>query len=186
MNETVNVRLGSVLLLLLSLLLGGCRNDSGEPPLAGASLGGPFTLTDQNGRRVSDRDFAGRYRIVYFGFASCPDVCPTDLQTVGAALRAFERSDAERAQRVQPIFITVDPARDTPAVLRDYVANFHPRLIGLTGTESEVAQVDGDRRPPSPGDIQATSNRRTLSAAGPRGAVGIARAAERRAERRRG
>ena len=166
------------MLRVLSLLLGGCRNDSGEPPLAGASLGGPFTLTDQNGRRVSDRDFAGRYRIVYFGFASCPDVCPTDLQTVGAALRAFERSDAERAQRVQPIFITVDPARDTPAVLRDYVANFHPRLIGLTGTESEVAQVARafrvyyERRDPAPGapaDQYLVDHQRIVILYGPQG-----------------
>ena len=109
------------------------------PPLKGATMGGPFTLTDQNGRRVSDRDFAGKYRLVYFGYTFCPDVCPVDLQVIGAGLRRFEASDPARAARVQPIFITVDPARDTPAVLRQYVAAFHPRLIGLTGSAEEIA-----------------------------------------------
>jgi protein SCO1 len=128
--------------LLFSLLLLGCaREQAGDPPLKGASMGGPFTLTDQNGRRVSDRDFAGSYRLIYFGFTFCPDVCPVDLQTIGAGLRQFEREHAARAARVQPIFITVDPARDTPQVMRAYVANFHPRLIGLTGSEQEIAQV---------------------------------------------
>ena len=91
-------------------------------------MGGPFTLTDQNGRRVSDRDFAGQYRLVYFGFTFCPDVCPVDMQVIGAGLRRFEASDPARAARVQPIFISVDPARDTPAVLRRFVAAFHPAL----------------------------------------------------------
>jgi protein SCO1/2 len=104
-------------------------------------MGGPFTLTDQGGRRVSDRAFAGKYRIVYFGYTFCPDVCPVDMQVIGAGLSRFEASDPARAARVQPIFVTVDPARDTPAVLRRFVAAFHPRLIGLTGTEAEIAQA---------------------------------------------
>ena len=177
MNETAILR-PAWLLLLLALLLGGCQDDPGAPPLAGASMGGPFTLTDQNGRRISDRDFAGKYRVVYFGFASCPDVCPTDLQALGAALRQFEGSDPERARRVQPIFITVDPARDTPAVLRDYVANFHPRLIGLTGSESEIAEVARafrvyyDRREPEPGapaDQYLVDHQRIIVLYGPQG-----------------
>lgn len=140
MNESAASRLG-LLALLLTLLLGGCQRAVGEPPLAGATMGGPFTLTNQEGRRVSDSDFAGRYRLVYFGFTFCPDVCPVDLQTIGAGLRQFEARDPGRAERVQPIFISVDPARDTPEVLRRYVANFHPRLVGLTGTEAEIARV---------------------------------------------
>ena len=142
MNESATMRLTLLVSLLAMLLLGGCRGQAGAAvPLEGATMGGPFTLTDQNGRRVSDSQFAGKYRLVYFGFTFCPDVCPTDLQAIGAGLRQFEQSDPARAARVQPIFITVDPARDTPEVLRRYVANFHPRLIGLTGTEPEIAAV---------------------------------------------
>lgn len=141
MNECALSRLPALLALAVALILAGCRGDSGPPPLEGATLGGPFTLTDQNGQRVSDTDFAGKYRLVYFGFTFCPDVCPVDLQTIGAGLRQFERDDPARAAKVQPIFITVDPARDTPAVLREYVAAFHPRLIGLTGSEQEIAAV---------------------------------------------
>jgi len=137
MNESVRC----LFVLLLALLIGGCAQRSDSPPLKGATMGGPFTLTDQSGRRVSERDFAGKYRLVYFGFTFCPDVCPTDLATIGAGLRRFEAKDAARAARVQPLFITVDPARDTPDVLRRYVANFHPRLIGLTGSEAEIADV---------------------------------------------
>jgi protein SCO1/2 len=140
MNESAPLRLSaSLLLLVLALLIAGCRRDARPPPLEGASMGGPFSLTDQNGRRVTDRDFADRYRLVYFGYTFCPDVCPTDLQKIGAGMRRFEQSDPQRAARVQPIFITVDPARDTPEVLRAFVANFHPRLIGLTGSEAEIA-----------------------------------------------
>ena len=141
MNESAPRRLFALFPLLFALVLGACSADPGPPPLEGATMGGAFTLTDQNGRRVSDTDFAGKYRLVYFGFSFCPDVCPTDLQKIGAGLRRFEQSDPSRAAKVQPIFITVDPARDTPDVLRRYVANFHPRLIGLTGSEEEIARV---------------------------------------------
>lgn len=127
-----------ILLVAMLLLAVGCRRVEPAPPLAGSSVGGPFSLVDQDGKRVRDSDFNGRYRLVYFGFTNCPDVCPVDLAAAGAGLRAFEALDPERAARVQPIFITVDPARDTPAQLQAYVANFHPRLIGLTGTEAEI------------------------------------------------
>ena len=137
MNESAVLRLPATLCLSIALSLSGCGREAG-PPLEGASMGGAFALTDQNGRRVTDRDFAGRYRLIYFGYTFCPDVCPTDLQKIGAGLRQFERSDPQRGARVQPIFITVDPARDTPQVMRGYVGNFHPRLIGLTGTEQEI------------------------------------------------
>lgn len=141
MNECARLRLSAVIPLLLALFLGGCQRDVVPPPLEGATMGGPFTLTDQNGRRVSDTDFAGKYRIVYFGFTFCPDVCPADLATIGAGLRQFESGDPGRAARVQPLFISVDPARDTPPVLRAYVANFHPRMVGLTGSEEEISRV---------------------------------------------
>jgi protein SCO1/2 len=141
MNECARPRLLALIPLFLAILLGGCQRDAAPPPLEGATMGGPFTLTDQNGRRVRDSDFAGKYRIVYFGFTFCPDVCPADLATVGAALRQFESRDPARGARVQPIFISVDPARDTPPVLRAYVANFHPRMVGLTGSEEEITRV---------------------------------------------
>jgi protein SCO1 len=177
MNESAASRL-ALFTLLLALLLGGCERGSAEPPLKGATMGGPFTLTSQDGRRVSDADFAGRYRLVYFGFTFCPDVCPVDLQTIGAGLRQFEARDAARAERVQPIFISVDPARDTPEALGRYVANFHPRLIGLTGSEAEVARVARahgvyfQREPPAdgaPADTYLVNHSRMAVLYGPAG-----------------
>lgn len=143
MNESASVRPFVLLLLLPILLLGACGR-AGPPadsPIKGSRIGGPFTLTDQNGRRVSDRDFAGRYRLVYLGYTYCPDVCPVDLRVLTEGLRQFEQSDPALGAKVQPIFITVDPARDTPAVLREYVAAFHPRLVGLTGSEGEISRT---------------------------------------------
>jgi protein SCO1 len=134
-------RILTSLLLAFALLATGCSQRSPEPPLAGARIGGPFALTDQNGRTVRDTDFAGHYRLIYFGYSFCPDVCPTDLQSIGQAMIQFEKKDPARAARVQPIFITVDPERDTPAVLKPYVAAFHPRLIGLTGSKQQIDQV---------------------------------------------
>jgi protein SCO1/2 len=129
--------------MLAALLLAACTpaGAGDAPPLQGARLGGPFTLTDQNGRRTSDAGFKGRYRLVYFGYTYCPDVCPVDLQQIGLALRNLEKEEPELAARVQPIFITTDPERDTPAVLKEYVAAFHPRLLGLTGSPQQIAAV---------------------------------------------
>ena len=127
--------------LLLPLGLAGCSSQpSAEPPpLAGAAIGGPFTLTDKAGRTVRWSDFAGRYRIVYFGYTFCPDACPTD---VAAMMRGFDRFAAAHsslAAQVQPMFITIDPARDTQAVVGEFAAAFSPRLLGLTGTPEQVA-----------------------------------------------
>ncbi|TFI59523.1 redoxin domain-containing protein [Sphingomonas parva] len=141
MNETAKSRIFLILSLFLGVLAAACSDARQEPPLQGAAIGGPFTLTDQNGRQVRDSDFAGKYRIVYFGFANCPDVCPTDLAAIGQALRQFEKSDPALAAKVQPLFITVDPERDTPAALKQYVASFHPRLIGLTGSPQQIADA---------------------------------------------
>ena len=105
-------------------------------PLAGR-FGGPFTLTAHDGRRLSDQDFRGRFMLIFFGFTRCPDICPTDLATMAKALELL----GPLADRVQPLFVTVDPARDDPAALGDYVSSFHPRLIGLTGSEPEIAAV---------------------------------------------
>jgi protein SCO1/2 len=98
-------------------------------------IGGAFELVDHTGRAVTQADFAGDFMLVYFGFTSCPDICPTAMQAVAQALDDL----GGKAARVRPVLITVDPERDTPAVLADYVANFHPRLVGLTGTPEQVA-----------------------------------------------
>jgi protein SCO1 len=129
------------LALIALALLAACGQPAAPetPPLDGARMGGPFTLTDQNGQRVSDRAFAGQYRLIYFGYTFCPDVCPVDVQKLMAGFKAFEQADPARAKRVQPFFITVDPERDTPAVLKQFVSAFHPRLIGLTGSPEEIA-----------------------------------------------
>ncbi|MBY0300163.1 MAG: SCO family protein [Sphingomonas ginsenosidimutans] len=126
----------------LALALAACSaQPAATPPLAGARIGGPFTLTDQNGRTVTDSDFAGRYRIVYFGYTFCPDVCPVDVQNISAALKLVEAKDAALGKRIVPIFVTVDPARDTPAVLKKFTAAFHPRLVGLTGSAEAIAKT---------------------------------------------
>ncbi|KTF69694.1 SCO family protein [Sphingomonas sp. HT-1] len=141
-GDTMNSVFQKLQPLAAALALAACGADNtGEPPLAGARIGGPFTLTDQNGKRVQDADFAGKYRIVYFGYTYCPDVCPTDLAKIGAAFRALEKQAPRTAAKIVPLFISVDPERDTPAQLKQYVGNFHPRLIGLTGTPQQVAQV---------------------------------------------
>ncbi len=132
----MNKYLAFAALLLLAACQPGARQ---APPLEGARMGGPFALTNQEGKRVSDKDYAGQYRMIYFGYTFCPDVCPVDVQKLMAGFKAFEKADAARARRVQPIFVTVDPERDTPAVLKQFVSAFHPRLIGLTGTPDEIA-----------------------------------------------
>lgn len=100
-------------------------------------IGGPFTLTDQTGKIRRDDEFRGKLMIVYFGYTSCPDVCPTDLMAISQAIDALG-ADGEK---IQPVFITLDPERDTQAQLADYVAAFHPRLIGLTGTPEQIRAV---------------------------------------------
>lgn len=133
-----------VLPVLLLLLLAGCTRGpvaSGEPPLAGARMGGPFTLVGEDGKPVSDTDFAGQYRLMYFGYSYCPDICPVDLAKLMAGFRELERVRPELAGKIQPIFVTVDPERDTPAALAQYTDQFHPRLLGLTGSPDRIKSV---------------------------------------------
>ena len=99
-----------------------------------ALVGGPFSLTDQNGRRVTDADFSGKLMLIYFGYTFCPDVCPTELLDMSQAIDALGKD----GDQVQPIFITVDPERDTQAAMKNFLVNFHPRMLGLTGTAEEV------------------------------------------------
>ena len=130
--------LGIAALLLASCGPAGSPVAEATPPLAGARIGGPFALRDGDGRPVTDRSFAGKYRIMYFGYTFCPDVCPTDVAAIGAGLKQAEARDPARAAKVVPVFVTVDPARDTPAVVKAFAAAFHPRMVGLTGTQAQI------------------------------------------------
>lgn len=109
----------------------------GVPSVGQASVGGPFRLTDQTGKTVTDADFRGKLMLVYFGFTFCPDICPSGLQVMAAAIDAV----GPRAGEIVPVFITVDPERDTSAQLANYVPSFHPRLVGLTGSPAEIDAV---------------------------------------------
>ena len=103
--------------------------------MGAAAIGGPFKLTDQNGKPRSDADFRGEYTLVFFGYTNCPDVCPTTLQTLTDAMTDL----GPKAEKVTPVFITVDPERDTAKALKDYAANFTPRLVMLTGSPADIA-----------------------------------------------
>jgi protein SCO1/2 len=147
MNRKANTPMklhATLLACAAALLLPACASEAPPGPspdgvdLRGASIGGDFTLTSNTGKRVNWDDFAGQYRLVYFGFTYCPDICPTDIQRISQGLSEFEKAHPELGQKVQPIFISVDPARDNVAVINEFVSNFHPRLIGLTGTPEEI------------------------------------------------
>jgi protein SCO1/2 len=118
------------------VLLSGAR-----PPFLRAymtsAIGGPFTLVADDGKTVTERTYRGKWLLVFFGFTHCKDVCPATLNTIAAALRQLGPEAAE----VQPLFITVDPQRDTPQVLANYVKAFDPRIVGLTGTMNQIAAV---------------------------------------------
>ncbi len=132
------------------------RPAAGGPAGDAVAIGGPFSLIDGHGATVTDRDLRGSYLLIYFGYTFCPDVCPTTLAALAAALGDMGAAAAQ----VRPVFITVDPWRDTPAVVRDYVAAFSPRLTGLTGTPAQIAAVEREYRVyaarhvtgPGPGD----------------------------------
>lgn len=135
-------------LAALALLLGASGVPAAAPQRSAAEVmdvlmwnrepvGGPFALVDQNGKRRTDADFRGKLMLVYFGYTYCPDICPTDLQQIGLAVEQLGPAGGE----VQPIFVTLDPERDTPKHLAAYVPHFHPRFIGLTGTQSAIRQA---------------------------------------------
>lgn len=133
-------------LIVLSLALAACNGGAepdppGEAPLAGAKIGGAFTLTDKDGNTVRWSDFSGKYRIVYFGYAYCPDVCPLDVQSMMKGYRTFAKEQPELAAKIQPIFITIDPQRDTPEVIGEFTGAFSEKLLGLTGTPEQVEQA---------------------------------------------
>jgi len=141
MNRNNNPSPVLALMIAGALALAGCgaAPPAEEPPLAGAAIGGDFALTNSKGETVRWNDFAGKYRIVYFGYAFWPDVCPTDMQRVAQGLRVMQEQDPAKAAQIQPIFITIDPERDTQEVVGEFAAAFSPDIIGLTGTPEQIA-----------------------------------------------
>ncbi|MBT3347702.1 MAG: SCO family protein [Thiotrichales bacterium] len=114
------------------------QNNSKEEPIKKDSkIGGNFMLQDHNRRFFTDKDMVGKFQLIYFGYTFCPDVCPTSLITISSALNSI----GDLATEIRPYFITVDPSRDTPEVLKEYVAYFYPSMIGLTGTQEMTDRV---------------------------------------------
>ncbi|MGY9004726.1 MAG: SCO family protein [Alphaproteobacteria bacterium] len=113
------------------------KSQSGVVNTGDVKFGGAFTLTDHTGKRVRDTDFHGKNMLVFFGYTFCPDVCPTELQIIARAVDIL----GKKASNLVPVFITIDPARDTPTQLAPYVAAFHPRLVGMTGSQKEIAAI---------------------------------------------
>jgi protein SCO1 len=156
-NRVLYATMG-ILLAILLLGAGGLMWMSNSNGTTGSALGigGPFALQDGNGKQVTDKDFRGKYMLVYFGYTFCPDVCPTTLNAVADAIDKL----GPIAAKIQPLFITVDPKRDTPAVVKQYAAAFGPGIEGLTGTPEEIAKVAKEyrvyyqehRTGPGPGD----------------------------------
>jgi len=102
-----------------------------------ALIGGSFELVDHDGKKVTDKDFHGKYMLIYFGYTFCPDVCPTELQVMTGALEKL----GDKAKNIQSVFVSVDPERDSTSVMKDYVANFYPGMMGLTGTPEQISKV---------------------------------------------
>jgi protein SCO1/2 len=129
----------ALLLIVLAIPMTASKNKSAESnkPVASGKFGGPFTLVDQDGTPFTDKDLEGQYALLYFGFTYCPAICPTELAKMANALDQLGTD----ADSIKPIFITVDPERDTADVMKGYVTHFHPRLMGLTGTVEQIEQA---------------------------------------------
>lgn len=133
--------------LFSALLLAACSPGQSDQPalqgvdIKGTPIGGPFTLVDKDGKTVRWSDFSGKYRIVYFGYTWCPDACPMDVGVLMQGFNRFAKEHPAQAAKIQPIFISVDPARDTPAKVGEFTAAFSPRLLGLTGTQAQVDEA---------------------------------------------
>jgi protein SCO1/2 len=126
---------------VLALLLAGSLALMAAADARAVEIGGPFELVDQNGVTRTDADFAGSYLLIYFGYTYCPDLCPTTLIEMAEAVEVLAEQDPAKAARVVPVFITVDPQRDTPDVLKGYAEGFQPRLVALTGSQRAVDKV---------------------------------------------
>lgn len=143
-GDAMNSFSKNIVALALAFTLAACgggqapQKSLADAPLAGASIGGPFTLVNGDGKTVTDSDFAGQYRIMYFGYTFCPDVCPVDVQNIGKAMKALDEKNPALAAKIVPVFVTIDPARDTPKVVKEFTGAFYPRMVGLTGTAAQV------------------------------------------------
>lgn len=143
MNKNRIFRSGLILLagISISILIAYAQisgyKASMEQPSSGTDIGGPFNLVDQHGKPFTDKNLMGHYSLVYFGFTFCPAICPTELQRINVVLKNL----GPAGEKILPVFITIDPARDTRKVMGAYVAQFNPRLIGLTGTQAQVDQT---------------------------------------------
>lgn len=141
MKQTPFIWIITVLSLMLVVGWVGTRvipaPQAGRGAAAQTLIGGPFELTNGEGKTITEKDFAGKYMLIFFGFTHCPDFCPTTLLTVQNALTAL----GSRGDQVVPVFITVDPERDTPKVMGDYVKHFGTRMVGLSGTPEQIRHV---------------------------------------------
>jgi len=129
-------------LLALVLYYPGMRPQPHPSSTGTAAIGGPFSLVDVHGNRVTEAVLKGHYSLVYFGYTNCPDICPLALHNITQALEMA----GPVADTVLPVFITIDPERDTPEALGQYIANFHPRFLALTGTPAEIAAATSGYR----------------------------------------
>ena len=137
---------GLIVVVIAFLAYNRFTSDVNSPPLVVDDIR-PFSLTNHKGEPVSHNDFAGKYMLIFFGYSFCPDVCPTELGKVSVALDMLEK-EGRSITNLQPIFITIDPARDSVQQLNDYMSLFHPRFIGLTGTAEEIDAVNDNTQEP--------------------------------------
>ncbi|HEY4123310.1 MAG TPA: SCO family protein [Rhizomicrobium sp.] len=161
-------------LIALAAIIGGLLSYAGDRAVGvaqgAAAIGGPFTLVDQNGATRTDKDFRGQYLLIYFGYTYCPDVCPTTLAVMQQALEKL----GPTATGVTPVFVTIDPARDTPKVLKSYLNSFGPRFVGLTGSGAAIAGISHAysvyaARQPLKGGGYAMNHSSTIYLMGPNG-----------------
>jgi cytochrome oxidase Cu insertion factor (SCO1/SenC/PrrC family) len=134
-----------IFIAALAVIIGGVAYEQfwlGGTEGAATAVGGPFSLIDENGAPRRDSDFRGKVTLIYFGYTYCPDACPTTLQAISQTLDLLGGD----AGKVQPVFISVDPARDTPEQLKSYAANFHPGIVYLTGTPDALKQAESEYR----------------------------------------
>ncbi len=140
-RRTAPFRQALIIAGCLALAACGPASKRADPPLAGTQLGGDFTLIDKAGKPLRSADLAGKWRVLYFGYTFCPDVCPLDVQHLMQGYHAFARAHPDLAARVVPMFVSIDPGRDTPQVVGQFAAAFGPELVGLTGSAAQIAAV---------------------------------------------